>query len=307
MPKSLGQIHTVNYGFTVAPADVPGAIINVDLPGQLTNQLNRMVRQGNYFKCVGIDMGMTTTGTVGGGQVSGYLRYFAPTQGRCAAYRGAFDSMREQMKIQGISMADNKLYDFKVGFNDLTPAVGNAMDNNATLDGTNSLTLVNTTVGRSVFGIHNRSVEPVFTGTADAQFQAGFDTVLSSSAALDFVNDETVAYRGSPDSASELWESIPFMMSWTPDTTDLAIQFQWRPDPALYLAIMNGTIQLYIEELNLDGGAPSVELTVAVHVSGWKSIMGNPNKKRKRKSSKKKIDVQRMTDKQFAAYMRRRN
>ncbi len=284
--KSLGQIHTVNYGFTVAPADVPGAILNVDLPGQLSNQLNRMVRQGQYFKCVGIDMGMTTTGTLGGGQVSGYLRYFAPTRGRCEAYRGAFASMREQMKIQGISMTDNDLYDFKVGFNDLIPAVGNPMDNNATLDGTNSLTLVNSTVGRSVFGTHNESVRPTYTGTAGDAFKAGFDTVLSTSSSLDFVNSETVPFTGNEHSASELWESIPFMMSWTPDTTDLAIQFQWRPDPALYLAIMNGTIQIYVEELNLDGDAPSVEISLAVHVSGWKSIMGSPDKKRK--SSKKK-------------------
>jgi hypothetical protein len=60
---------------------------------------------------------------------------------------------------------------------------------------------------------------------------------------------------------------------------------QWRPDPALFLAVMCGQLQCVVEEVNFDGGATALELNIAVMVSGWKSIMGSPD--RKRKSSKK--------------------
>jgi hypothetical protein len=65
--KSLGQIHTVNNFY---PVSASGDLMNIDLPGQLTDQLQRMVRCGNYFKIVGIDMTLDTVGTNGGGQVT---------------------------------------------------------------------------------------------------------------------------------------------------------------------------------------------------------------------------------------------
>ena len=263
--------------------------MNIDIPGQLSQQLNRMVRQGNFFKCVGIDMTLDTEGTLGGGQVSGFLRYFVPTRGRCAAYRAAFDSMRAQMKMQGKSMKDNEMYDFKVGFNDATLQNGSQMANQATLDGTNGLSFIHSTVGRSVFGTHNNGVRPVQTASASELFKPGFDTVLTTSD-IDFVVNDEVPFTGNEHSASELFENIPFTLSWTPDTTDLAIKFSWRPDPALYLSILGGLVQVFVEEINLDGGAGTLNLNIATHVSGWKSIMGNPDKKRRRtkKTSKAK-------------------
>ena len=57
MPKSLGQIHTVNFSKTV---NASGDIKNCDISGELTSQLSKMVRQGQNFKVVGIDMAMTT-------------------------------------------------------------------------------------------------------------------------------------------------------------------------------------------------------------------------------------------------------
>ncbi len=282
MAKSLGQIHVVNQQFGVTAA---GEKWNIDLPGQLSKQLQRMVRAGTYQKCVGIDITLDTIGTLGGGQISGEIRYFAPTRGRCAAFRGAFKSMAEVMKTQGVSMRDNKLYDFKCPINNDTTAV-NAFENGATLDGSNPLALVSTVAGASVFGVHNRSVQPQYTGAAGDLFQPGFNTLLQSSTGTDFVLNDTVPFTGDEDFASEEYETIPFMLSWTPDTTDLAISFQWRPDPALFLAVLCGQMQVVIEEINKDGGAPGVALNIAVMVSGWKSIMGNPDRKTK-KSSKK--------------------
>ncbi len=286
--KELGQIHTCNHSVAVLAA---GNTFNLDPAGVLTSQLQRMVRHGNFFKVVGIDIGVDTVGTVGGGQVSGNLRYFAPTRGRCAAFRGAFKAMADVMKLQGISMRDNPMYDFRVPIN---PGGSNDLENQATLTGGTSandglfLTVDGSGVGQGhgVFEIHNRSVQPQYTGTAGDLYQPGFDTLLQTYASgTDFVLNDTVPFTGDVDYADLQEENIPFMVSWTPDSTDIAVQFEWRPDPALYLAVMTGQFQLYVEEVNLDEGAPGVNLRVAIHIAGWKSIMGNPDKKRRSRRS----------------------
>lgn len=277
--KSLGQIHTVNNFY---PVSASGDLMNIDLPGQLTDQLQRMVRQGNYFKVVGIDMTLDTVGVIGGGQVSGFIRYYAPTKGRCEAFRGAFASMREVMKTQGISMRDNKLYDFKCPINEATAST--VFPNRATLDGANGLALRNdTNQGASIFHVHNASVRPTYTGTTGDLFDSGFDTLLQPAAGgTDFVLNDAVPYSGNHNEASLNYEEIPFMLSWTPDTTDIATSLEWRPDPALFLAVLCGQMQVRVEEVNLDGGAGAVNLKVATMVSGWKSIMGNPETKTRR-------------------------
>lgn len=289
MAKSLGQIHTVNHTMSFANA---GAINNIDLPGELTAQLERVVRQGNYFKVVGIDMNMSTQGTVGGGQVTGYLRYYAPTAGRCAAYRGAFAAMKKMMDIQGINMNQhdgNAGYDFRVQITDENGGI--ALKNQATLDGVEGLALYHQTDAKaSVFDVHNASVKPRSTvgGTGG---NTGFDTIINEGvSATDFILNNQNLSTYNHMTANLNWEYIPFTLTWTPDTTDLTTVWQWRPDPALFLAVMTGQFQVYVEEINRDGGAPGLELNIAVMVSGWKSIMGDPSKKsnRRRLSSSKK-------------------
>ncbi len=284
MPKSLGQIHTVNYTLPVTGA---GNKLNIDLPGQLSEQLQTLVRAGTYHKVVGIDMDITTVGTLGGGQITGRFLYYAPTRGRCAAFRGAFQSVKEVMKTQGIDMAANKFYDFRGPINDDGTVA--FFPNQATLDGTNGLCLNNVaTPGASIFGVHNRSVRPQYTGMAGDLFNPGFNTLLQNTATgTDFVLNDAVPYTGNRDAASTEYESIPFSVSYTPDSTDLTLNMQWRPDPALFLAIMCGQLQCVVEEVNFDGGASGLELNIAVMVSGWKSIMADPSKARKSKSSKK--------------------
>jgi hypothetical protein len=66
MAKSLGQIHTVNYSTPITyGSTTPQNLINIDLPGELTSQLQRQIRWGQYFKVVGIDMTLDTVGTLG--------------------------------------------------------------------------------------------------------------------------------------------------------------------------------------------------------------------------------------------------
>ena len=285
MPKSLGQIHTVNAQMNVTAS---GNKLNIDLPGQLTEQLQRMVRAGTYHKVVGIDMDITTVGTIGGGQITGKILYYAPTHGRCQAFREAFQSMKEVMDNQGLKMHENKLYDFRAPIND-DGTVGGFFPNQATLDGVNGLCLNNVAKpGASIFGVHNESVRPQFTQAAGEAFKTGFDTVLSEAytnatgnVKTDFVLNDAVPYTGNHNVASLEYESIPFSLSYTPDTTDLTLDLQWRPDPALFLAVMCGQLQVKVEEVNFDGDAEELELNIAVMVSGWKSIMGAPEKRNK--------------------------
>ena len=290
--KELGQIHTVNYSQEVnSSLTYPRRAINIDLPGQLTQQLQTMVRAGTYHKVVGIDMTLDTVGIVGGGQITGFFRYYAPTRGRCAAFRGAFKAMKEQMANQGVNTRTNPLYDFRAPLNSQNVDSG-AFPNRATLDGSQGLALYNQVEpGASIFDVHNASVRPQYTGTTGELFTDGFDTLLANQIegnATDFVLNDTIPFSGNRNTASTEYEEIPFMLSWTPDSSDLAINWNWRPDPALFLAVLCGQLQVVIEEVNVDGGASILNLNVAVMVSGWKSIMGEPGSKSKSKRKMKK-------------------
>jgi len=287
MPKSLGQIHSVDY---YMPVSASGNRFNIDIPGQLTEQLQTMVRAGTYQKVVGIDMNLTAVGTVGGGQVTGHILYYAPTSGRCEAFRAAFDAMKAQMKIQGVTPQNNPLYDFRVPINNAATVNPLPFPNHATLDGTTGLALFHGTEQASVFGVHNRSVQPTYEGTAGDLYPAGFNTLLapgSGPAARDFVLNDTVPFTGNRDTASTDYQKIPFSLSYTPDSTDLTLTLEWRPDPALFIAVMCGQMQVFVEEINKDGGAGTLELNISVMVSGWKSIMGDP--KKKKSSTRKKV------------------
>ncbi len=289
--KELGQIHTVNYRQAIAQgSSFPQDLINVDLPGQLTEQLQTIVRAGTYHKVVGIDMSLDTVGTLGGGQITGRILYYAPTRGRCEAFRGAFKAMKTQMATQGINTRTNPLYDFRAPLNDL-PHTNGAFPNRATLDGREGLALNHTNqAGASIFDVHNSTVRPVM-GSQDP-FAEGFDTLLANEdegTATDFVLNDVLPFTGNRNTASREYEEIPFMLTWTPDSTDFAVNWNWRPDPALFLAILCGQMSIVIEEMNLDGGnSQGLNLNVAVMVSGWKSIMGEPGSRSKSKRKMKK-------------------
>ncbi len=294
--KELGQIHTVNYRQAIADGTTfPANILNVDLPGQLTEQLQTMVRAGTYHKVVGIDMTLDTRGTTGGGQVTGRIRYYAPTRGRCEAFRSAFTAMKQQMKNQGVNTSTNPLYDFRAPLNEFAHASG-VFPNRATLDGRTGLALNNSSdPGASIFGVHNTTVRPQYTDADNLLFPDGFDTLLANlddGNATDFVLNDTVPFTGNRNAASIEYEEIPFMLTWTPDSTDFAVNWNWRPDPALFLAILCGQMSIIIEEMELDGGnTQGLNLNVAVMVSGWKSIMGDPSKRKRKSPSKKKSKV----------------
>lgn len=295
--KELGQIHTVTDTATPLGAIIspPTVFRRYDLAGGLSDKLQRLVRQGNYFKLVGIDMSLSTPGATNQPiTISGFFRYYTPTKGRCAAFRHAFKAAADQMNMQGIPMRTNAQYDFRVALTDESDGKP-VLANRSTLDGTNGLALQNTGIpGASVFDVYNKSVLPTLEDTpANDLFDEGFDTLLQSGGAkTDFVLNETRLFSGNEDFADLSFETIPFQVSIDSGGTGTAsttTTFQWRPDPALYVAVMTGNLEMVLEEVDIGDGALG-QIDVAFYISGWKSIMGNPDKKKKsRRSSKKKV------------------
>ena len=264
--KELGQIHTVNHNFVFNDDSDLGQI---DLSGLLTAQLQNMIRQGQYFKMVGIDMTLTDFATPGdtGGQVSGFIDYFAPTRGRCEAYREAFAALRQAMKLQGIDMRDNKLFDFRSTFGDNAMyATSQQMLNVTTLDSGNPLSLIEPAEQSSgIFAVHNSNVQPLTAVTGASTFATGYNTMGVQATATNFVlNEGDNGYYANHDYADLDYESIPFQLTYTPGSTDVSVSFSWRPDPALYIAVMAGLLQVRIDEVELDG-ASALQLDIAVH------------------------------------------
>ena len=285
--KELGQIHSVSYSVN----QQPGTNMQdhrFDLPGSLCDKMQRLVRQGQYFKIVGIDMAISPNlqAPGNGGTISGQFRYYKPTRGRCAAYRHAFKSMADQMKMQGIAMRENKGYDFRVALTN-NAGVTPTFKNQATLDGVNGLALYDTSnPGASVFEVYNKSVLPNLTNTPAADlFAEGFDTLLQSGVKTDFVKNDADIWSGNEGYADETYDSIPFQIEFN-DGVSATATFQWRPDPALYVACMTGNFELFVDQCAVTGTATSIDCDITFYVSGWKSIMGNPDKKKR--SSKKR-------------------
>lgn len=292
MAKSLGQIHNVlETASPLALTNIGQAIRRIDLPGLLSDQLQHMVRAGNNFKLCGIDLGIkpNVTNPGDGASITGYIRYYSPTKGRCAAFRHAFKSCADLMQAQGVPMRMNKLYDFRPALTN-NAGLQNVLKNQATLDGVIGLALNSGTAGASVFGVYNKSVVPTSnTIPVGDLFDEGFDTILAAGAAkTDFVLNEASLYDGNPNFADLTYSEIPFAVSFAQG--NMTPTFQFRPDPALYVAVLAGQMELVIDDMELFGGATSCELSINCMVSGWKSIMGNPDKKRasKKKSSSKK-------------------
>lgn len=292
MPKSLRQIHTVNFDVTGVNAN--GLSYLLDCPGELSSQLNHMVRSaGTYHKVVGIDMNVSEVGgNAGGGAITGVLRYYAPNRGRCEAIKSAFRAVREGAKVQGFRLTDNANYDFRVPLRSTTVyngAVYDDLDNKATLDGSNELVLSHTDGQSGVFDIHNASIEPS-QGGVQPTFSQGYGLPGAGGTGTDFVLNEAAIFDPSlSNMASIEMEEIPFQVSFAGDGSDGTVtNFMWRPDPALYLAVLTGQFELYIDEQWRDTGIDALRLEVAIHIAGWKSIMGDPDKKRRKGTRHKK-------------------
>ncbi len=295
--KELGMLHSVNFSQNLSDGSTD--IYNHDLAGQLTEQLQRMVRQGQYFKVAGIDIGLSVSAASAtanlAASVTGRLRYYAPTRGRCEAYRDAFKTMAEAMKGQGISMRDNMFYDFRVPLRDSSSyANATPFANGATFNGVDELAM-NKAAPNGVFQVHNESVQPV---QLSATFSDGFG-VYGSAGNSWVLNPNQQGYQGNHMIADDEFEEIPFQLSLDTSTTQAnnqTLTWQWRPDPALYLAILAGQFELQIEDCEIESSSTGVvEMMVTYSIAGWKSIMGNPDKKRRSRRSSGKSTSKKTT------------
>jgi len=307
MAKELGQIHTVNY--TVGGA--VHALANdtfflIDLPGQLTLQLQHMVRMMQSFKLVGIDLSISpvTNADPMTASASGLIKYYVPTKGRVQALQMAYKSVRRMMKLSGVKPENAINYDFRPPIaNPATFLNGDEFFNQATVEDNGLATcLANGPGSSNVFGIWNQGVQPRHAlGINQWNPEEGFDIGLRTNAAsADWTLNEGVYLQATTvPTANEDFEFIPFDIAYTSAsqsaiTTDLegvATPMEWRPDPALYLAILTGQLIVQIDtvtafdaedEIVLD----EVEIDMAFHVAGWKSILSSD---RKRRTKTKKV------------------
>ncbi len=275
MAKSLGQIHTANYTFSKSGTPGLGGDDGflVDLPGVLSDQLQHMVRMMSTFKVVGIDMSIGSNVNQADltASATGRLLYYAPTQGRVEALQKAYASLRRMMTLKGIKPSNNVNYDFRPCIVDpahagagAIPVIENGDEflNQATLEDNGLATcLANGPAGSSnIFGIYNQGIQPRLTSGAATFFEDGFNIGLRSNAdSDDFVLNQKVIIESTVPTASEELESIPWEVSYTSSAgatgVTTADEFNWRPDPALYLSVLTGQFICAIDSIDATNSA----------------------------------------------------
>lgn len=303
MPKSLGQIHTTKFNYELGlgtPRGKSNAFL-CDNSAALSKQFNRNIRMMQSFKWVGADLvvqlpelaviGDDSTEVV----VKGRMRYFAPTKGRCQALRDAYMQLRKQAQLQGVDLSKNRQFDFRVLPRPLDQYPANTTTgvptqpvneypilNTTTLNGTEELCMVEGTSDVSVFETYNSGVRPNETNVA---FSSGLQTQAQSGfVQTDFVINEGLIQGGNPNLADVEFEDIPFELAFNSEA-ERVYTLQWRPDPALYVSVLGGFIEIIIDEANATGASvgnfQGFEIDIAMHWAGWKSIVRPPKKNRK--------------------------
>ena len=312
MPKSLGQIHTVNY--PDIRMDQTNNRLLFDLPGQLSRQLQHMVRMMSSFKLVGVDISIedySPNAGIGGtyGLVDGSLNYFAPTKGRVEALKHAYKATRAAMKLKGIDPSKNINYDFRPQLSKdsnyastIAPVwpepapTAAGFKNKASLEVIGGLSeelcLVDGPPGAaSIFETWNNGIQPAMGGSAP-DFSEGYN-IMQTPVNQDYVINEEEYIESLSGYANPEMESIPVQVGWGAASSGsrvAASEFQWRPDPALYLAVLTGQIEFIADNVKTDDAAGEVQVSFAFHVAGWKGILGDHKKRRhsKRKSHGRK-------------------
>ena len=290
MAKSLGQIHTAN--FVAIDIENTNDAWLCDISKELTQQLGHMVRNSNNVKLVGLDMTCSEYGGTGAASLSGFIRYYSPSKGRVAAYKNAYSAVRRGMKLNGINVAGNKLYDFRVSLQDRKNYLnGDTFVNQAAIGGQGGLGEISLgnenldSANYSAFGVYNLDRQPVSTVSDTPTFSTGYTIATPSGEISDFVSNEGFYWDGMSNVAAQDMEFIPFQLSWTPTSDDTAFTFQWRPDPALYISLMCGQFDIIIDEAE---GTGPFTIDIAAHVAGWKPMLGGKKRGRKSRSKRRK-------------------
>ncbi|MBA7550300.1 hypothetical protein ES705_42811 [subsurface metagenome] len=300
MPKSLGQIHTTSFNYEGTSAQTTdNACFLADCSAALSSQFNRNIRMMQSYKWVGADLVVQLPENINivGGEstevsVKGRMRYFAPTKGRCNALRAAYQQFRETARQQGVNPSNNKLFDFRVLPRALSNYDMNTFGTNdhpiynlTTLDGINPLTMVGgVNAPVECFPTYNSGVAPEDTTVTSADFTSGLRTQVGTlTTQTDFTLNEGLIQSGNSLIADTEFEEIPFVLTF--DGVDKrTASLQWRPDPALYVSVLGGFVEIVLDEIKADGatGAGAIEgfeMDIALHWAGWKSIVSKPRSK----------------------------
>lgn len=311
MAKSLGQIHTTQFNYEGDFADITdNQAFLCDNSAKLSTRFNRNIRMMQSYKWVGADLVVQLPEdiNVGGDEstevsVKGRMRFFSPTKGRCNALRTAYQQFRETARQQGVNPMNNKLFDFRVlprqssnyPKNSALSGTGNELFQLTTLDGVNELSMIDGAASvTEVFTMYNVGVSPEDTAVSSADFASGLRTQLGTLVTqTDFVLNEGDIQSGNPLIADVEMEEIPFVLTFN-GVDKRTYSLQWRPDPALYVSVLGGFVEIVMDEIKASGaGVPlsinGFEMDIAMHWAGWKSIV-RPPKSRSRKlhtSSKK--------------------
>ena len=311
MPKSLGQIHTTSFNYEGTNLQITdNACFLADSSAALSTQFNRNIRMMQSYKWVGADLVVQLPENMNpfGGEttevsVKGRMRYFAPTKGRCNALRAAYQQFRETARQQGVNPSNNKLFDFRVVPRGLSnydmnnaPYSSHPLLNTTTLDGTTSLTMVDGgSTSVEAFSSYNIGVSPEDTSVTASDFASGLRTQTGTLLTqTDFVLNEGTIQTGNPLIADVQFEEIPFALTFN-GVDKRTSTLQWRPDPALYVSVLGGFVEIVLDEIKGDGatgGTPieGFEMDIALHWAGWKSIVQTPksgSRSMKKTSSKK--------------------
>lgn len=305
-----GMLHTLSYGVGFDADLGNGEVAILDLSAELTRKMQRMVRQGQIFKLVGIDMAMQDKTDNEDGQATGYFQYMLPTKGRCDAWRTAFFAVQKWRKIQGIPANYN--YDFRIGFNDVynDPTgyslqtrrapfgtgddAGQTIPNQAFLEIASNgdgqgLCMISPTANSatSIFDVHNLGIEYNDGATAPS-FGYGWTPYFPTSNVqdMDFVINEhalLVTNPKGPQYASLIPDTIPWSVAYADKSTDGAVQtWKWRPVTGEYVPIMLGLLELHVDDVS---NADKMSIIINIHLAGWKPIL---QRKKRRKSRRRK-------------------
>ena len=316
MPKSLGQIHTTSFNYEGTNLQITdNACFLADSSAALSTQFNRNIRMMQSYKWVGADLVVQLPENMNplGGEttevsVKGRMRYYAPTKGRCNALRAAYLQFRETARQQGVNPSDNKLFDFRVVPRALSNYDMNTFGpnnhpilNTTTLDGVTSLTMVEgglSSPQNEAFSSYNLGVRPTDDAVTGADFASGLRTQVGTLVTqTDFVLNEGTIQTGNPLIADVQFEEIPFALTFN-GVDKRTSTLQWRPDPALYVSVLGGFVEIVLDEIKADGATgvgaiEGFEMDIALHWAGWKSIVQPPSFRNFKKGSSTKANVAR--------------